>query len=441
MSSLAYQADLPLNGTRSIDRQFSLRGRVIWGVLFAVLLLGGVGSWAATAKLSGAVIGVGSVLVDDDIKIVQHPDGGVLRDILVREGDRVIAGEVLLRLEDAEIRAEKAILEGQLIELFARRARLMAEVDGLSTVEFPEGFSVSHPNASAIIIGERQLFAGDLSRHRSQHNQLLLQVDQLDQEIHGLRFQRTAIVSEFELAQVELERFRQLAGNNLIETSRVATAERDVIRLQGQMGDLDTSIARAQVRISDVELQILELEGTRQTEAQRNLGLVDAQIAEVEERLSAAVARYARTEIVAPVAGIVNELNVSTIGGVISPAEELVTIVPEGVDLVVEFRVAVNDIDQVHVGQAANLRFVAFNQRTTPEVPGEILRVSAASQQDTQTGERFYLAQVGVQDGERPEQLVPGMPVEVFVETEQQTAIAYFMKPFTDQIARAFREE
>ena len=207
------------------------------------------------------------------------------------------------------------------------------------------------------------------------------------------------------------------------------------------MGDLDTAIARAQVRISDVELQILELEGSRQTEAQRQLGVVDAQIAEVDERLGASVARYTRTAIVAPVAGTINELNVSTVGGVISPAEELVTIVPEGVDLVIEFRVAVKDIDQVYVGQSANLRFVAFNQRTTPEVRGEILRVSAASQHDMQTGERFYLAQVGVDDAERPDHLVPGMPVEVFVETEQQPAIAYFMKPFTDQIARAFREE
>jgi len=441
MSSLAHQADLPFNGTHSIEKQFSLRGRVIWGMLFAVLLLGGVGGWAATAKLSGAVIGVGSVLVDDDIKIVQHPDGGVLRDILVREGDRVAAGEVLMHLEDADIRAEKAILEGQLIELQARRARLAAEIGGSVAIDFSEELLASHSDAVAILAGERQLFAGDLSRHQSQQDQLSLQLDQLDQEIHGLRFQRTATISELELTQSELGRFRQLAESNLIETSRVTSAEREVIRLQGQMGDLDTAIARAQVRISDVELQILELEGSRQTEAQRQLGVVEAQIAEVEERLGASVARYARTAIVAPVAGTINELNVSTVGGVISPAEELVTIVPEGVELVIEFRVAVNDIDQVYVGQAANLRFVAFNQRTTPEVGGEILRVSAASQHDVQTGERFYLAQVGVDDAERPDHLVPGMPVEVFVETEQQTAIAYFMKPFTDQIARAFREE
>jgi len=446
MSSLASQADLPLTGagTDPVERLFSLRARVVWGVVFAILLLGGVFGWAGTAKLSGAVIGAGSVLVDDDIKVVQHPDGGVLREILVREGDVVAAGQVLMRLEDAEIAAEKAILEGQLIELRARRARLAAEASGLEVIDFPDTLSAGQPGVSAVLAGERQLFAGDLARHRSQRNQLLLQVDQLNQEINGLQFQRTAAVLEGELAEIELQRLRQLAENDLIEASRVTTAERDIIRLQGQTGNLDTGIARAQVRISDVELQVLELDGARQTEAQRQLGVVEAQIAELEERLSASVARYTRTAIVAPVAGIINELNVTTIGGVISPAEKLVTIVPDDADLVVEFRVAINDIDQVYVGGEANLRFVAFNQRTTPEVGGKILRVSAASQQDSQTGERFYLAQVEVEHDTVDfdlGQLVPGMPVEVFVETEQQTAIAYFMKPFTDQIARAFREE
>src|SRR5690606_2956884 len=183
--------------------------------------------WAGTAKLSGAVIGVGTVLVDDDIKVVQHPDGGVLREILVREGDEVAAGQVLMRLEDAEIAAEKAILEGQLVELQVRRARLAAEAAGLEAIDFPQALSPSRPGVSAIVAGERQLFAGDLARHQSQRNQLLLQVDQLNQEINGLEFQRTATVSESELAQSELDRLRQLAESNLIEASRVTTAERD----------------------------------------------------------------------------------------------------------------------------------------------------------------------------------------------------------------------
>ena len=426
------------------ERQFSLKGRVVMGTLFAALLLGGIGGWAATAKLSGAVIGVGSVLVEEDLKVVQHPDGGILREIAVREGDTVTAGQVLMRLEDAEIRAERAIIEGQRIELIAQRGRLLAETGGLAAIALPDDFLADHPEAEAIVAGESQLFAGNLARHRSQREQLTLQAEQLRQEIAGLQFQRTATLEELDLARIESGRLEQLAANNLVEASRVTTATRDVIRLQGQLGDLDSSIARAQVRISDVELQILELDGNRETEAQRDLRQVEAQIAELDERLGAANARYARTDILAPVSGTVNELNVNTLGGVITPAERLVTIVPQDADLVIEFRVALNDIDQIEVGKPATLRFSAFNQRTTPEIEGQITAVSAATQQDSQTGERFYLAQVRANDGaidSQQTQLLPGMPVEVFVETEQQVAIAYFLKPFTDQIARAFREE
>ncbi len=339
------------------DKRYSFRGRVVFATIFGVLLIGGVGGWAATAPLSSAVIGVGTVLVDQDIKLVQHPDGGVVKSIAVREGDFVTEGQVLVRLDDAQIRAERTILQGQLSEL---------------------------------------------------------------------------------------EVFRRLAENNLVETARVSAAERDVVRLQGQTGDLNTSIARARVRIADVELQILDLDGTRQTEAQRELRAVEAQIAEVEERLGAAEAQFARTEILATATGVVNELNIATIGGVISPAERIATIVPEDADLTIEFRVALNDIDQIHVDQPATLRFSAFNHRTTPEVEGTVTRISAAAQQDTQTGESFYVAQVHAQDPEvalGAGQLVPGMPVEVFVETERQTALAYFLKPFTDQVTRAFREE
>eukprot|EP00873_Tetraselmis_striata_P031948 jgi/Tetstr1/452212/TSEL_039248.t1 len=427
----------------SVDRKFALKGRVTWGVIFAVLLLGGVGGWAGTAKLSGAVMGTGTVLVDEDIKVVQHPHGGIVREIAVREGDFVTAGQLLIRLEDAEIRAEKAIVEGQLIDLKAQRARLLAEATGSEDLVIEADFPHDRPGADQIIAGEQQVFRGGLERHRSQRDQLMLQVDQLEQEIAGLQFQRTATTSELALARSESDRLDRLVAGNLIPVSQVSGVERDIVRLEGQLGEIDTSIARAHVRISDVELQLLELDGNRQTEAQRQVQLIGAQIAEREERLSALVAQYSRTAIVAPVTGIVNELNVSTVGGVISAAEKLATVVPESADLAIEFRVAVHDIDQIRVGQPATLRFSAFNQRTTPEVEGEIVRVSAASQHDPATGERFFLAQVRADEESNvlENQLVPGMPVDVFVETEQQLAITYFLKPFTDQIARAFREE
>lgn len=431
------------SGTKA-KRSFPLGGRVAVGLVFAALLIGGIGGWAVTARLSGAVIGTGSVLVDEDLKIVQHIEGGVVREIAVREGDHVTAGQLLLRLDDIQVRAEKTIVGGQLAELIARQARLVAERDAAAALELPPRYLETYANAELIAAGERQLFEGNRTNHLSQKQQLSMQGTQLQEEVNGLSYQQTAVVAELELALADRDRLQSLAAGKLIEASRLSEVEREVARLRGQQGEVQASLARAQSRISEVELQSLALDSTVRTEAQRELRGVEAQIAELEERLFAADDRLARTRILAPVGGTVNELNVSTLGGVVSPAEKLVTIVPEHAELVIEFRVAVNDIDQIAVGQATKLRFSAFNQRTTPELSGTVTRVSAAAQHDSQTGESYYLAQVEVDEekgrlGERV--LVPGMPVEVFVETNEQSAIAYFMQPFTDQINRAFREQ
>ncbi len=425
------------------DAAFSMRGRVIWGMLFAVALVGGVGGWAVTAKLSSAIIGVGTVLVDDDLKVIQHIDGGVLREIAVREGDEVVAGQVLLRLDDVQIRAERAIVLGQLAELEAQQVRLLAQRDSIETLVFPADYLSRYPGADLIAAGEEQLFNGNLRNRQSQEDQLQLQVGQLRQEINGLQFQQTAIAAELALVTDERDRMAALVKSRLIETSRISTAERDIARMQGQQGEIDASLARAGSRIGEIELQILGLQETASTEAQRELRTVQASIAELEERLGAVEDRFARTQILSPVAGTINELNVTTLGGVISPAEHLMTIVPLDADLTIEFRVATKDIDQMAVGRDATLRFSAFNQRTTPEIDGIVTRVSAAAQHDQQTGESYYLAQVAVKEGSKAlgHALVPGMPVEVFVQTEEQTAIAYFTKPFTDQVSRAFREE
>ena len=426
------------------DDPFAMRGRVVWGALFAILLVGGIGGWASTAKLSGAVIGVGTVLVDQDLKVVQHIDGGVLREIAIKPGDSVTAGQVLLRLDDVQIRAERSIVKGQLMELTARQARLMAERDGASTLVFPEGFLNQHAEAPSIAAGEEQLLAGNLHNLRSQKEQLLLQISQLRQEVNGLQFQHTAVLAELVLVLDERDRMRSLAEGKLVEASRVSDVERNVARMQGQQGEIEANLARAESRIGEVELQILALDSTVRTEALRELRTVEAQISELDERLGAVAERFSRTEIRAPVSGTINELNVTTLGGVISPAERLMTIVPDDADLSIEFRVATNDIDQISVGQDATLRFSAFNQRLTPEMEGVITRVSAAAQYNAQTGESYYLAEVmatGDTDSLGTRGLVPGMPVEVFVQTEEQVALAYFMKPFTDQAARAFREE
>lgn len=421
--------------------QFSMRGRVIWGVIFAVALLGGVGAWAATARLSGAVIGHGSVKVDQDLKVVQHVDGGVVRQIGVRVGDRVTIGQVLLRLDGTQAEAEHSILAGQIVEQEARRLRLVAERDDLSSLAVPEAFGADSL-ARMAIQEEAQLFATNLDYRTSQLEQMKLQKTQLEQEITGLQSQRSANTSQLELATADRDRLRELAASQLVETSRLSATEAEAMRLQGMIGEADAAIARAQSRISELQLRILSTDSDRRTVAQRELRTVDALIAELKERYRAAQARLGRVDIVAPASGIINELNVTTLGGVISPAERLLTIVPDDADLTIEFRVAVTDIDQVTVGKAATLRFSAFNQRVTPEAEGVVTRVAAAAQLDQATGQSFYAADIAlVDDTMTPTDLVPGMPVEVFVETEQQVAIAYFLKPFTDQVTRSFREE
>lgn len=421
---------------------FSMRGRVIWGLVFAVILLAGIGGWAVTAKLSGAVIGQGTVMLDEDLKVVQHVDGGVVREIAVRVGERVQEGQVLLRLDASQAQAEHAILTGQVLELEARRFRLVAERDDRVGLDVPASFVEENQSGQVAVDEETQLFDSNLAFRTTQLEQMELQLSQLQQEIVGLEAQQAATASEFELASTERERLDELASEQLVEVSRLTAAERDTARLEGQMGEVGAAIARAKSRISELQLRIMGMDSDRRTVAQRELRTVDAQLSELRERLNAATARLARVEILSPASGVVNELNVSTLGGVISPAERLLTIVPDDADLSIEFRVAVTDIDQVTLGKEATLRFSAFNQRVTPEAEGKVTRVAAAAQVDPATGQSYYNAEVEVTDEAIDvTQLVPGMPVEVFVQTEEQSAIAYFMKPFTDQVSRAFRED
>lgn len=423
---------------------FSLRGRVVTGSVAAILLLGGIGGWAATAKLSGAVMSSGTVLVAENVKVIQHLDGGVIAAINVEKGQNVAAGDVLLRLEDVSIRTERSILMGQLAELVARQARLIAERDAAETITFPDDFLASYPNADLIAQGEQQLFGSTTRNRQSQREQLELQVAQLEEEVGGLQFQAAALSDELALARDERVRLGALSEKALIETTRLNGADRELARMLGSQGELTASIARSNARISEVKLQILAIDDMAYTDAQRELRAVAASITELRDRLAEVEDRLGRTLIRAPVTGTVNELSVTTLGGVISPAERLLTIVPDGADLKIEFQVAVHDIDQILLGQEVKLRFSAFNQRTTPEIPAIISRVSAAATSDPQSGQSYYLAEAEVKGdlselGERG--LIPGMPVDVFVQTEEQVAIAYFVKPFTDQIVRAFREE
>ncbi len=447
MSSLDMTAPYPGPSLRRSPvkmSDFSMRGRVITGSVAAIMLLAGVGGWAATAKLSGAIISSGTVLVAENVKVIQHLDGGVIRDINVRKGQDVAAGEVLLRLDDVQIRTEQSILAGQIAELLARQARLIAERDAATEIVFPADFLAKYPDGILILQGEQQLFDSTARNRSSTRQQLELQVAQLEEEVGGLQFQAAALADEVALAQDERARMSALAEKGLIEATRINVADRELARMLGSQGELTANIARSNARVSEVKLQILAIDDVAYTEAQRELRVVAANLAELNDRFAEVNDRLDRTLIRSPVTGTVNELSVTTLGGVISPAERLLTIVPDDADLKIEFRVAVNDIDQISLDQEVKLRFSAFNQRTTPEIAAVVSRVSAASTSDPESGQSYYLAEAEVTGdlsvlGDRG--LIPGMPVDVFVKTDEQVAIAYFVKPFTDQIARAFREE
>ena len=423
---------------------FRIGPRVFAGTTLGFLLVAGAGGWAATMQLSGAVIAQGQIAVDQQIKAVQHRDGGIVSEIAVREGDQVKEGQVLLRLDDAQTRAELSIVKAQLLELSVRRARLLAERDLLAHIEFPGDLDIRHAETRLLVTGEQRLFEGNRLNRESRKQQLELGTVQVGKEIVGLEAQRSSKADEIALVEEQRAKLEKLTRQQLIERAPLYAANRDFARLQGEQGEIDAAIARARSKVNEIRLQIIAIDENARTEAQRELTVLESKLSELQDRRMAISDRLSRTDIRAPIAGTVNELNIHTIGGVITPAEVLVTVVPENAKLNVEFRLNPASIDQVDVGRPARLRFPAFNQRVTPELNGTVSHISAATTSDPATGEVYYTGKVWVSAEELAkigeDALLPGMPVEVYVMTEERTALSYLAKPLTDQFSRAFRE-
>ncbi|MCU0901810.1 MAG: HlyD family type I secretion periplasmic adaptor subunit [Cypionkella sp.] len=422
-----------------------LGGRVLLGTTLGLLLMLVVGGWAATAKLTGAVIAMGSVKVDQNLKIIQHRDGGIVTRILVREGDVVAKDQVIFELDDVQMQAELSILRTQLLEAEARAARLAAERDGRLEITFPDHFSQSDPAMAGIMAGEMRLHEGNLANRDSQSLQLELSIDQIGDEIAGLEAQRGALSDEVVLVEEIHAGLVALDEKGLVESTRLSASHRERVQLRGQMGEIDAAIARSRARIGEVRVRILAITEVARTEAQRELGVIETRVSELSDRVAAVEDRLSRSAIRAPIAGTVNELNIFTEGGVISPAEVLATIVPTDARLRIEARLSPAAIDQVYPDQPARVRFSAFNHRTTPELMGRIVQIAPATTRDEVTGEPFYLAYVEIPQAEMDRlgdlALMPGMPAEIYLSTQEQTAMAYLAKPLVDQFERAFREE
>lgn len=426
----------------------SIQRYMIGGMLIVGFVTFGIGGWAATTELTGAVIGQGVIVVDSSVKKVQHPTGGVVGELRVREGDRVKAGDILVRLDETQTLANATIISTNFDELLARQARLETERDNGDQIVFPkvllERSRDPASEAARAIAAERSLF--DLRRQArgGQKAQLKERGAQLREEIKGYLGQAEAKQKEVDFIHQELEGVRTLWEKKLVPMNRLTALERDTARLEGERSQLSGMIAQAKGKIAEIELQIIQVDQDLRTEVGKDLIETRSKISEMAERKTAAVDQLNRIDIRAPQGGRVHQLTVHTVGGVISPGEQIMLIVPDADALAVEVKIAPRDVDQVHVAQAASMRFAAFDQKTTPEVEGEVSMVSADLTQDQRTGTSYYNTRVLLKPEELARlgntKLVPGMPVDVFIKTPGRTTLSYLIKPLRDQAERALKE-
>lgn len=422
---------------------YSARLPLFVGWTALVLLVGGIGLWSVRTEIAGAIIAPGLIVVENNRQVVQHAEGGVIGQILARDGDRVEAGDLLFRLDDTLLRSELAIAEHQLIELRARRARLAAERDGADSVDFPETLIGSDAIAEQVD-GQRKLFEARRDNLEKELSQIAERIEQTGNQIEGAEAQLDALAIQEELILEELEDQDSLLERGLVQASRVSTLRREAARLAGEIGKLKSDVAQFRGQIAAFEIEKLKLVSTRQEKAIVELRDIQFRELELSEQRQSLVERLARLELRAPVSGIVYGSTIFAEKAVIQPAEPLMYLVPQDQPLIVSSRVEAIHVDQVHVGQPATLRFTAFNQRKTPEVFGQVTAVSADVFQDEVTGVNFYRVELIPLTEElvkiEEHQLLPGMPVEAFLRTEDRTPLSYLTKPLTDYFGRAFRE-
>ena len=428
-------------------KAWSTRRPVTYGLLTLVALVAGFGTWSVMTTISGAIVTSGQIEVEQNRQVVQHPDGGVVATINVAEGDTVAAGDLILTLDGAMIHSELAIVEGQFFEALARRARLEAERDNAAELTFAKDLLAAAPQRAEVlekIEGQRRLFEARRESLASQTEQLDKRRDQIEQQIVGIDAQKQALSTQLMLLQQELTDQKVLLEQGLTQASRVLGLQREVASLSGQLGELNATRAQAEGRITETEIEVLRLASDLREEANAQLRDSGAQELELAERRRALAERIARLDVRAPVSGIVLGLTVTTPRAVLRPADPVLYLIPQDRPLVIAAQVPPIHIDQIYVGQSVKLVFSAFSTNDTPELNGRVAVVSADALIDQRSQAPYYRAEIVLDPGELDklagQTLLPGMPVEAFIQTDARTPLAYLLKPFTDYFNRAFRE-
>ena len=431
-----------------ITQKFPMSRPMMIGLLALGILVGGFGGWATLTEISGAIVASGQIEVDQNRQVVQHPDGGVVKDIYVEEGDAVSVGDVLISLDPSIEESELSIIQGQVFELMARRGRLTAERDGIGAITFdPRLIERAKTDAgiAELMQGQENLFQARVASNAKQIEQLTKRKSQIANQIDGIVAQRAAVATQLDLIEQELADQQKLLDRGLAQASRVLALQRSQAELSGDVGDLIAKQAESEGRITDLDIQIEGLETTRREDAISRLRDQQYRTLELEERAGALIEKLMRMDIRAPVSGIVYGLSVFTPRSVIRPADPVMFLIPQDRPLVITVQVPPIDIDQVYVGQNAVLRFSALDQRTTPELFGKVTKVSPDAFQDDASRMSYYRAEILLNEGETDRlpanvTLIPGMPVEAFIRTEDRTPLAYLIKPLADYFAKAFRE-
>lgn len=416
------------------------------GLRVLVLGVGLTSGWAILVPLSAAVTVPGTLVVESNVKKIQYPGSGVIAEIPARDGMRVKQGDLLVRLDETQLRTNLQVLSDQLDETRVRIARLTAERDGSDEPKMPGNSAdqAAGQDLGPLVASETSLFKARLGTRENQKQLLHSNIAQLEEEIDGIEAQIKSKSAQLDLISSELKGVQTLFDKQLVPLTRLTALQRQAAQLDGERSQLKSTIAETRSKISQAELEIVKIDKDLRSEVMKDLRDTQDKEGELTQKIVAARDLLNRVEIRAPSAGVVHQLTVHTIGGVVGAGEVIMEIVPDSDDLQVEAKLPPVNIDQVHVGQDVLVRFSAFNQRTTPQIKGEVSYVSADLTQDQQSKSSYYTIKVTLTAGELRRlgklQLVSGMPAELFLQTGSRTMMSYLLKPITDQLKRTFSE-